>query len=134
MACGSQGQAAAERRVPGLGGQEKEGLLQETEAEGKAQSHGDQGLAVAAASQQDKGPPCHLLDGGDSERCWAPLKKILEAPCSHSAISEHGPHQVKVTHQGTSNHIKSISRCFYQISGSQAPRSLDLHLGTSREH
>lgn len=68
MACGSQGQAAAERRVPGLGGQEKEGLLQETEAEGKAQSHGDQGLAVAAASQQDKGPPCHLLDGGDSEK------------------------------------------------------------------
>lgn len=48
----SQGQVAAERTI-GLGGQEKEGLLQGTEAGEKAQGHGDQGSAAAAASQQD---------------------------------------------------------------------------------
>lgn len=52
MVCRSQGQVAAERTI-GLGGQEKEGLLQGTEAGEKAQGHGDQGSAAATASQQD---------------------------------------------------------------------------------
>ena len=33
-----------------------------------AQGRGDQGSAAAIASQQDKGPPCRPLDGGDSEK------------------------------------------------------------------
>lgn len=74
MVCRSQGQVAAERTL-GLGGQEKEGLLQGTEAGGKAQGHGDQGPAAAAASQQDWGRPAVHLMVVTLKRCRAPLKE-----------------------------------------------------------
>lgn len=124
-----QGQArrAAERRAPDLGGQGEEGLLQEPETGGKARCRGDQGLA-AAASQPDKGPPCSPLRCGDPEKVGSPEERFWRPFAAALPSSEHGPHQV------TSHHIKSISRCFYQISVSQAPRSLDLDLGTCKEH